>query len=79
MTREEALRRLQAIGPKLVRYYEVERNYDRDQRKHTSVSMLSPRVRHQIIFEEELVEVALRTHSYQALDKFIQEVFWRTY
>ena len=41
--------------------------------------MLSPFVRHRLVSEQEVVEAALQHHTLTEADKFIQEVFWRTY
>lgn len=78
-TRKDALAQLQEIIPKLGQLYASERNYDKGQGQHTNVSLLSPWVRHRLILEEELVDAALRSHGYETSEKFIQEVFWRTY
>ena len=47
--------------------------------KHTHVSCLSPYLRHRIITEKEVLKATLGRHSLQASEKFVQEVFWRTY
>ncbi len=77
--REEALRRLDAFSPKAGRAYAKLRNYDLGPGKHDHVSTLSPWIRHRLILEEEVVEAVLARHSFTAAEKFIQEVFWRTY
>jgi len=41
-------------------------------------SLLSPWLRHRLILEQEAVQIAERHHG-PAAEKFIQEVFWRTY
>jgi deoxyribodipyrimidine photo-lyase len=41
--------------------------------------MLSPYLRRRMITEREVVEEVLKHHAPEAADKFIQEVFWRTY
>ena len=78
-TRENALKQLEALKPKLGHVYAADRNFDNGPGKHSSVSTLSPWVRHRLILEEELVSAALGSHSFAASEKFIQEVFWRSY
>ena len=46
---------------------------------HAAVSTLSPYIRHRLITEEEVLQTVLRHHSPSAAEKFIQEVYWRTY
>lgn len=41
--------------------------------------MLSPYIRHRAISETEVLQAVLSLHSPAAADKFIQEVFWRSY
>jgi deoxyribodipyrimidine photo-lyase len=43
------------------------------------VSHLSPYIRRRILTEEDVIRAILGRHSIQASEKFIQEVFWRTY
>lgn len=70
-----ALARLNAFVPRAGRDYASLRNYD-DQ---AHVSALSPYLRHRIITEEDVLDATLARHSPQAAEKFIQEVYWRTY
>ena len=77
--RSTALEQLAVITPKLGRYYANERNFDRGAGHHEGVTMLSPWIRHRLLLEEELASAALRAHSFQDAEKFIQEIFWRTY
>ncbi len=46
---------------------------------HDGVSRLSPALRHRLILEEEVVAEVLSRHRFQAAEKFLQEVHWRTY
>jgi deoxyribodipyrimidine photo-lyase len=43
------------------------------------VSGLSPHIRHRLISESEVVGAALAQHGAERAEKFIQEVFWRSY
>ncbi|WP_342076171.1 FAD-binding domain-containing protein [Yoonia sp. SS1-5] len=70
-----ALKTLQDFVPQAGRAYATGRNYDG--RAH--VSCLSPYIRHRILTEEEVLAAVTARHSPQAAEKFIQEVFWRTY
>ncbi len=70
-----ALSRLQAFVPHAGRDYASKRNYD----DTAGVSTLSPYIRHRIITEAEVIEATLARHSLQAAEKFVQEVYWRTY
>ena len=70
-----ALERLNAFVPLAGRDYASKRNYD----DPAHVSTLSPYVRHRIITEEDVLRATLVRHSPQAAEKFIQEVYWRTY
>ncbi len=70
-----ALRRLQNFIPRAGHDYASGRNFD----DISGVSLLSPDLRHRIITEKDVLQAALRKHSPKAADKFIQEVYWRTY
>jgi deoxyribodipyrimidine photo-lyase len=78
-SQSEALRRLDAFVPKAGRDYATLRNFDLGPEKHDHVSVLSPWIRHRIVSEHEVVSRVLETHSLNAAEKFVQEVFWRTY
>ncbi len=74
-SRAAALDRLAAFIPSAGVAYARTRNYDR--KGH--VSALSPYIRHRVITEEEVLRATRAAHSYKASEKFIQEVYWRTY
>lgn len=78
-TRAAALERLSAFVPLAGREYQWQRNFDYGPGQHTSVSMLSPYIRHRILSEEEVLTAVLSYHPMQEAEKFVQEVFWRTY
>lgn len=78
-TRTAALDRLKAFLPHAGRDYADLRNYDLPEEGHPHVSRLSPYLRHRLITETEVLEATLNRHSAQAVEKFIQEVCWRTY
>ncbi len=74
-TRAAALDRLEAFLPKAGVAYARTRNFDRA----GHVSALSPYLRHRVITEEEVLRKVRAAHCYKAAEKFIQEVYWRTY
>ena len=75
-TRAEALERLETFLP-LAPQYAARRNHVLA--GHPHVSRLSPAVRHRLVLEQEVIEAALARHPFAAVEKFVQEVFWRTY
>ena len=74
-THTAALTRLQRFIPRAGRDYASKRNYD----DTAHVSALSPYIRHRIIAEDAVLRAILTRHSPQAAEKFIQEVYWRSY
>ncbi len=70
-----ALQRLNDFVPHAGRDYAAKRNYD----NIAHVSTLSPYIRHRIITEADVLRATLARHSPQVAEKFIQEVYWRTY
>ena len=74
-THTSALARLQRFVPRAGRDYASMRNYD----DTAQVSTLSPYLRHRIITEEEVLRATLSRYSPQTAEKFVQEVYWRTY
>ena len=78
-TRTEALARLAAFAPRMGAAYAAGRNSDPGPGARRDVSRLSPAVRLRLVTEAELVGTALDHHGAQAAEKFIQEVFWRSY
>jgi len=78
-TRAAGLARLHDFAPLAGRRYTAERNTDRGPHEPPAVSQLSPYLRHRLVTEEEVVRHALTEHSLSAADKFVQEVYWRTY
>ncbi|BDG71361.1 FAD-binding domain-containing protein [Roseomonas fluvialis] len=78
-TRTAALARLAEFAPRMGRAYAAGRNHDPGPGARRDVSMLSPHIRHRLLTEQEMVARALAHHASQAAEKFIQEVFWRSY
>ncbi|MCH8479557.1 MAG: DNA photolyase FAD-binding protein [Wenzhouxiangella sp.] len=67
------------FAPHAGREYARCRNSDFGPNRRENVSALSPWVRYRILTERDVVAQALSLHSATAAEKFIQEVFWRTY
>ncbi|WP_424971468.1 FAD-binding domain-containing protein [Dinoroseobacter sp. S76] len=78
-SRDAALARLRDFLPKAGADYARKRNYSLPEQGHPHVSTLSPYLRHRMLTEEEVVQATLGRHSASAAEKFVQEVFWRTY
>ena len=58
--------------------YSAKRNFDLGP-PHHSVSKLSPYIRRRFISETEIIDLISRKFKLRKVDKFIQEIFWRTY
>ena len=78
-TRAAALRALADFVPAAGHAYARGRNTDPGPEGRHAVSKLSPYLRHRLLLEREVVSAALSIHSLEACEKFVQEVFWRTY
>ena len=78
-TRIAGLRRLAHFVPQAGRAYAKNRNHDLGTEGHPHVSRLSPYLRHRLVTEEEVLRATLDRHSLSSAEKFVQEVFWRTY
>jgi len=78
-TREAGLARVEAFAPKMGSSYAKGRNYDNGPGRHGAVSCLSPYLRRRLVTEREAVAAALDRHRASDCEKFVQEVFWRTY
>ena len=75
-TRAAAVARLQSFVPRAGLPYAARRNEDLP--GHPHVSGLSPYLRHRLLTEAEVIDATLRAHP-QGADKFLAEVWWRTY
>lgn len=74
--REAALARLEAFLPAAGRYAS-ERNFVRP--GHTEVARLSPWLQKRLVLESEVVKAVRGQWNFLAVEKFVQEVYWRTY
>ncbi len=77
--RNSAFERLDVFLPRAGRLYAASRNYDYGPRNRANISCLSPWIRHRLLLEEEVLAEILKYHSLNSAEKFIQEVFWRSY
>lgn len=75
--RQGALRRLDEFVQSGAADYARTRNFVKD--GHGNVSRLSAALRHRLISEEEALAAVLAVHRFAAVEKFVQEVVWRTY
>ena len=78
-TRASALEKLTDFIPKAGLSYRNKRNYDFGPSNHNYVSQLSPFIRRRILTETEILKAVLNKHGLSSAEKFVQEVFWRTY
>ena len=79
LTRVSALARLDAFVAHAAQTYGARRNFVDASGAHNAVSRLSAALRRRLISEEEVVRAVLAAHPYPTVEKFIAEVFWRTY
>ena len=78
-TRAAGLEKLSNFVPKAARDYSSGRNYDLPDQGHPHVSSMSPYLRHRLISEQEVIQAVLGRYSQSSAEKFVQEVYWRTY
>ena len=78
-SREKALECLETFINKDIINYSSKRNYDFGPTERNNVSCLSPYISHRLINEYEISKKVLSKHSYQKVEKYIQEIYWRVY
>ncbi|MGB7654162.1 MAG: FAD-binding domain-containing protein [Novosphingobium sp.] len=78
-SRRAGLDRLARFVPQAGARYAAGRNTDAGPGAPSAVSKLSPYLRYRLLTEQEVVQAVLQQHSYEASEKFLQEVLWRTY
>ena len=59
--------------------YSTDRNFDYGPLNRSNTSNLSPFIKRRILHEVEVIKECLKVFKYSKIEKFIQEVFWRTY
>jgi len=77
-TRAAGLARLAAFTPHMGHAYSAGRNTDYGPEAETATAALSPYLRRRLVLEQEIADAARDAHG-PAAEKFVQEVFWRTY
>ena len=78
-TRDAGLTALGRFLPDAGRQYARSRNFDYGPERRENVSVLSPYVRHRLVLEEDLLRAVIDVHGLNDAQKFIEEVYWRTY
>ncbi len=78
-TRAAGLARLAEFTPGMGHAYAAGRNTDRGPDVEATTSALSPYLRRRLVLETEAIGGALAVHGPAVADKYVQEVFWRTY
>lgn len=78
-SRKAGLERLESFVPFAGTTYRTERNFDFGPANRSNVSALSPWVRHRLLTEQEICARVMQDFALSSTEKFIQEVFWRTY
>jgi len=78
-SRDKALEQLHFFVENHLGLYARDRNFDFGPEKRTNTSCLSPYVTHGILSENEIINTSLKKYSFLKIEKFIQEVLWRTY
>ena len=78
-TRAAGLARLDQFVRRTGQHYARTRNFDFGPQRRSNVSALSPWLRHRLISEQEVLHSVLARHTLSGAEKFVQEVFWRSY
>lgn len=78
-TRRAGLERLEKFASRAGAHYAAQRNFDLGPADRSSVSGLSPWIKHRLITEEEVLAQTFACHGLSGSTKFVQEVFWRSY
>ena len=78
-SRAAGLQQIEGFSASMGRHYAAERNSDLGPGQRDNTSLLSPYLRRRMVLESEVVATAIEQHGYEAAEKFLQEVFWRTY
>ena len=79
LTRAAALDRLAQVAPRTGRAYAAGRNTDRGPEVDTTTTALSPYLRRRLVLEQEVVGAAQAAQGGGQTEKFVEEVFWRSY
>ena len=79
ISRDGALKQLDAFINSELANYSFKRNFDLGPKDKSNVSCLSPYISHRLITEHEVAKTVLAKFPYQKVEKYIQEIFWRVY
>ncbi len=79
LTRDAGLAALAAFLDGPGADYAAARNTDRGRGETPTTSALSPYLRRRLVTEEEVARAALHAYGDEGAEKFVSEVFWRTY
>jgi deoxyribodipyrimidine photo-lyase len=79
LRRDDALQSLKSFLPRAGSAYARLRNKDQGQGRHVHVSRLSAALRRRLVSEEEIIGAVLAQHDLASAEKFVSEVFWRSY
>ena len=77
-TKSEVITNLSNFSQNELQNYVSNRNFDYGS-PHHNVSKISPYLRRRFISEEEILGIVLKYHKINEIEKFIEEIFWRTY
>lgn len=78
-SRAKALKQLDTFVENNLALYARDRNFDFGPDKRSNTSCLSPYVTHGVLNEKEIIKISLKKFPFSKIEKFIQEVLWRTY
>ena len=78
-SRASAIENLNNFVEKGLGEYSKLRNFDFGPDNRNNISCLSPFITHGIINEIEVINKSLKKYSFIKIEKFIQEILWRTY
>ena len=78
-SRAKALKQLDTFIENNLVLYARDRNFDFGPDKRSNTSCLSPYVTHGVLSEKEIIKEAIKKFPFSKIEKFIQEVLWRTY
>ena len=79
LTRADGLARLSEYAASMGSTYAGGRNTDLGADREATTSALSPYLRRRLLLEREVAGAALAAHGAAASERFVQEVFWRSY
>ena len=79
LSRSAGLAQLDMFLSKAGSTYAKGRNFDLGPGRHHMVSRLSGHLRRRLVIEEEVISAVLSRHSFSSAEKFVTEIYWRTY